>query len=100
MKDLSKLKVEVEVDMEDLNEKGLVTTTGIVNTEDMLLRLRKKLLGIPTDAYYSDEHGSVVQKCFDGRFGLGKDAVIKQTLTYNELMIFLAIDTLLKAIKN
>lgn len=41
MKDLSKLKVEVEVDMEDLNEKGLVTTTGIVNTEDMLLRLRK-----------------------------------------------------------
>lgn len=100
MKDLSKLKVEVEVDMEDLNEKGLVTTTGIVNTEDMLLRLRKKLLGIPTDAYYSDEHGSVVQKCFDGRFGLGKDAVIKQTLTYNELMIFSAIDTLLKAIKN
>ena len=90
MKDLNKLKVEVEVEIDTdyMSEGGLLTTTGTINTEDMLLMLRKKLLGIPTDAYYSDEHGSVVQKCFDGRFGLGKDAVIKQTLTYNELMIF------------
>ena len=102
MKDLNKLKVEVEVEIDTdyMSEGGLITTTGIVSIEDMLLRLRKKLLKIPTDAYYSDEHGSVVQKCFDGRFGLGRDAFVKQTLTYDELMIFSAIDTLLKAIKN
>lgn len=102
MKDLNKLKVEVEVEIDTdyMSDGGLITTTGMVSIEDMLLRLRKKLLKIPTDAYYSDEHGSVVQKSFDGRFGLGEDVFVKQTLTYDELMIFSAIDTLLKAIKN
>lgn len=102
MKDLNKLKVEVEVEIDTdyMSDGGLITTTGMVSIEDMLLRLRKKLLKIPTDAYYSDEHGSVVQKYFDDRFELGKDAFVKQTLTYDELMIFSAIDTLLKVIKN